>query len=717
MSGFRPQSPFGNGTAMSRDARDTLFLLGVIGWTLLPLFSHVPGWCSAYAIAALAWRAWLAWRHASLPPRWVLLGALAIAAVGTAWSHQTLLGKDAGVSLLVLLAALKTLELRARRDAVVVFFLGFVLVLANFLHSQSLGTALAMLGSVAGLLAALALAHMPSGRPGLAQALGLAARHALVGMPLVLLLFLFFPRLPPLWGQPASNLGHTGLSDDLELGQVAELVSDDSLAMRVDFLGRPPPAGEALYFRGPVLRLYDGRRWRADDGGVGAPPAPGLPPTPGSGRIQLTLDQPVDYEVTFEPLRVASLPLLEFTALQPQLESTAMWLALRDDLHWQPQRPIQERLKLRGLAHLRMSYDLSTGVIPEGLVKPADLALPANVHPLTQAWSTALRRPGGPLYGVPGERLAAQASDLLLQHIRNAGFQYALAPGEGRAGDRDDAVDDFWLAHRTGFCEHYAAAYVVVMRSLGVPARIVTGYQGGTLNPLNGLLEVRQSDAHAWAEIWLPERGWTRVDPTAAVAPDRVRQGLRLRVPPGLMSGALTQVSPEVLERLRQIWGAVDHRWNDWVLQYGRQRQRDLLEDLGWEQPDLLTAGRTLLLALAALGLAGAAWAAWDGWRSQRRDPWLRLLTRTQATLLRRGLTEALELPPRSLAERVLQRWGAAAPQAATEVADALRRLDAWRYAAAPSAADSSRGSTGVATLGQLRQRLQKGLRQLPALH
>lgn len=709
------------GSALSRDARDTLFLLAIIGWTLLPLFAHVPLWCSAYALAALLWRAWLAWRHAPLPPRSVLLGALVLAAVGTAWSHQTLLGKDAGVSLLVLLAALKTLELRARRDAVVVFFLGFVLVLANFLHSQALGTALAMLISVAGLLAALALAHMPGGRPGLPQVLGLATRHALYGAPVVLLLFLFFPRLPPLWGLPGANLGHTGLSDELELGQVAELVSDDSLAMRVDFLGKPPPAGPALYFRGPVLRVYDGRRWRADDGGIGAAPSPGQLPIPGTARIQLNLDQPIDYEVTFEPLRVASLPLLEFTALQPQIDLQQTPLALRDDLHWQPQRPIQERLQLRALAHLKISYLPPADPLSAGLVKPADLALPAAAHPLTRAWAASLLQPGGPLAQIGKQELAARASDEVLQHIRRGGFQYALSPGQGRAGSQEDAVDDFWIAHRKGFCEHYASAYVVVMRSLGVPARIVTGYQGGMVNPVNGLLEVRQSDAHAWAEIWLPQSGWVRVDPTAAVAPDRVLRSLRLRAPPGLVGGALTQVSPALLQRLREVWGAVDHRWNDWVLQYGRQRQRDLLAGLGWEQPDLLAAGRTLLLALAALGLTAAGWAAWDGWRSRQRDPWLKLVARTQAALVLRGLAEAPQLPPRSLADRVLQCWGPAATpdsspptsssSAAVEIAKALLLLDSCRYAQQADAPPAH-----GATLRQLDKRLKQSLRQLPPL-
>lgn len=685
---------------LSREGRDTLFLLAVIAWTLLPQAAHVPGWCVAYATAALGWRAWLALRGGALPGRRWLLLALALAAAGTAWSHHSLIGKDAGITLLVVLAALKTLELRARRDAVVVFFLGFVLVLANFLHSQSLGVALAMGAAVLGLLSALALAHMPGGRPSLRTALGLTLRSALLGTPIVLLMFLFFPRLPPLWGMPGAGAARIGLSDELQLGQVAELAADERLAMRIRFPGRPAPPAEQRYFRGPVLRVYDGQRWRADDGGLGPPTGPAASvPVP----MQLQLDQAIAYEATIEPLNIASLPLLEFSIAEPpQADGLETPFVLRDDLHWQPRRPLTERLQLRAQAFLALRYQGDGGLAPSHLVKPADLALPPTLHPRTRAWATALRA-GPALAGVEPDRLAERASAEVLAHIRRAGFAYTLTPGEGRSGLADDALDAFWLDHREGFCEHYAASFVVVMRALGVPARIVTGYQGGQINPIDGLLEIRQSDAHAWAEIWQPARGWTRIDPTAAIAPERIRLGQRLRAPPGLVAGTLAQMDPALLERLRQLWSAADHRWNDWVLHYGRQRQQDLLTRLGWESPDLYSAARTLLVALGGFGLAGAAWAAWEGWRGRRRDPWLRRLRALQAELARRGLAEAPQLPPRSLALAVTARWG----DAAAPLAEALRRCDRQRYAAADAPGQR-------APAWRLDRELRRALRHLP---
>ena len=698
---LHPGPPGPGGAGLGREARDTLFLLGVIGWTLLPQLAHVPLWCALYAGAALLWRGWIALRARALPGRRWLLLALAVAAAGTVWSHSSLLGKEAGLTLLVLLAALKTLELRARRDAVVVFFLGFVLVLAAFLRSQSLAVALAMGPAVLGLLMALALAHMPGGHPSLRSVLGLTLRSATLGTPVIVLLFLFFPRLPPLWGLPGAGAGQTGLSDELQLGQVAELASDERLAMRVEFLGAPVPPRELLYFRGPVLRRYDGQRWRADDGGIGPAPLPGQLAglTLAAPPLQVELDRPLRYIATLEPSRLTSLPLLEFTPELPPITGLDERPALRDDLHWQTRQPLTERVRVQAQAFLTLRHVGAKAADADSRVKDDERTLPAGVHPRTRAWAAALRAQPG-LADAPPQRFPVLASEAVLAHIRRAGYAYTLAPG--LPGDTD-AVDSFWLDQREGFCEHYAAAYVVVMRALGVPARIVTGYQGGRLNPVDGLLEIRQSDAHAWAEIWLPDAGWTRVDPTAAVAPERIRLGQRLRAPPGLIAGTLAQVDPALVERLRQLWGAADHRWNDWVLQYGRQRQQDLLRDIGWDAPDLYSAARTLLTALATLGLAGAAWAAWDGWRSRRREPWLRALAAVQAELARRGITEAPRLPPRGLADAVLRHWG---PDG-NALAGALLQLDARRYGPADERASRL-------PLWRLHRDLRQALRSLP---
>ncbi len=666
---------------LTRESRDTLLILAVLGWTLLPQLGAVPAWCGALAYGALGWRGWLAWRSRPLPPRWLLAGLLVVACVLTWREHRSLIGRDAGLSLLVLLAALKTLELRARRDALVVFFLGFFLVLGSFLRSQSLWTALAMAVSVWGLLAALLLAHMPVGRPPLQRIAALSARLMLVGLPLVVALFLFFPRLAPLWGVPGDVGGRTGLSDQMQLGDVAELAQDDSVALRVRFSGPVPPP-QALYFRGPVLSVADGMRWRAWPRLGSALPAHIKP-----------LGMPIDYEMTVEPLRVATLPLLELTPAAPTVSNPAVTLRRQPDLQWTSDTGLTERLRVRAQAWPQ--YRAGVGDVAATVLY---LDLPAGAHPRTRAWAQAWRRD---LKLAPTDTEGVVAA--LLAHIAHSHYIYTLAPG----GYGAQAVDEFWLDRREGFCEHYASAFVVVLRALGVPARIVTGYQGGQVNPVDGVLEVRQSDAHAWTEYWTPQRGWVRADPTAAVAPERIQRGQRLTLPPGLMAGTLGQMSPALLQQAqallaqtRALWGALDHQWNEWVLGHNRQRQLDWLRQLGWPDADLADLTRGLALVLAALALLGAAAATWQSRRTGTRDPWLRGYRQLQAQLVRRGLPCPAHQPPRSLVADLRARYG----ERAEAVAQALLALEAWRY------------QSGEASRAELRVLIQSALRAVRSL-
>jgi len=253
--------------ALPRDARDTLFLLVVIAWVIAPQVNVLPAWASLLAAGLMLWRGWLAFKGRPLPTRWVLAVPLVIAVAGTLYTHRTILGRDAGVTLIVMLLALKMLELRARRDALVVFFLGFFTMLSNFFFSQSLFTAAAMLVALLGLLTALVNAHMPVGRPPLSQALRTAGTMALLGAPIMAALFMLFPRMAPLWGMPADNLtGRSGLSGTMKIGDMAEIALDDRVAIRLRFEGdeRSIPPQSALYFRGPVMTGFDGREWQAE---------------------------------------------------------------------------------------------------------------------------------------------------------------------------------------------------------------------------------------------------------------------------------------------------------------------------------------------------------------------------------------------------------------------------------------------------------------------
>jgi transglutaminase-like putative cysteine protease len=641
---------------LPRDARDTLFQLLVISWTLLPHLSHLPPWCGLLAAAMLGWRARLALVNGALPGRWTVAAILVLAAGLTLWSEHTLLGKEAGVTMLVVLMTLKTLELRARRDALVVFFLGFFLVLTNFLYSQSLLVALSMLLSVWGLLTALVLAHMPVGRPPLARAGGLAARAALLGAPLMVVLFLLFPRLGPLWGMPGDAAGRTGLSGSLRLGGVAEVANDESIALRLRFFG-PVPEPQALYFRGPVLGTFNGTDWM--------PLVPTFPPG-ARLRAELQLEgAPLRYEMTVEPSRLPLLPLLEITPDRPDAAPHIDgWPAVqRADLQWQLERPLTERLRFEVSAWPHHHH----GPRSNQLGLRDWVTLPAGYNPRTLQWAAELH--ARPEYRNADARTLAEA---LMQHIRSGEYIYTLEPGAyGR-----DAIDEFWFDRRLGFCEHYAAAFVVIMRALDVPARIVTGYQGTDPAPVDGYWIVRQSNAHAWAEYWQEGVGWVRADPTAAVAPDRIRRGRSLVPDRGFVAGAINNVSPALAAQMRALWEGINNRWNQSVLNYSRGQQFDLLRQLGVETPDWQDLATVLIGLLAGASALGAGWAWWD---RHRQDPWQRLQAQVQRRLAALGVPVQAHHAPRTRAERVRSHLGARGEA----VARTLDELDRQRYAGA----------------------------------
>ena len=644
---------------LPRDTRDTLFHLFVIAWTLAPHLLHLAPWAGWMAGALLLWRARLAVNSGALPGRWWVSALLVLAGGLTFWTERTLLGKEAGITMLVVLMALKTLELRARRDALVVFFLGFFVVLTHFLYSQSLATGLWLLASVWGLLTALVLAHMPVGRPPLARASAVAARTALWGVPLMVLLFVLFPRIGPLWGLPQDAAGRTGLSGSMRLGGMASIAEDDAVALRLRFFG-PLPRPEQLYFRGPVLSTFDGREWTRL-----------VPSFPAALRPRLDLElrgTPLRYEMTVEPSKLPLLPLLEITPDQegaaPRIEG---WLlTLRPDAQWQIDRPVLERVRVEARAWLDSRHGPRQEVL--GLRDLTDL--PPAANPRTLEWAAQLHRRAD-LVGAD----ARQLSDAVLQHIRRGEFTYTLEPGPYGLSN-NNAIDEFWIDRKLGFCEHFASAFVVVMRAMDVPARIVTGYQGTDPEPQDGFWIVRQRNAHAWAEIWQAGEGWIRIDPTAAVAPDRVQRGRSLAPRLGLVAGAIGSLDPALANKLRGAWEGLNNRWNQWVLTYARGQQLDLLRALGFSAPDWQDLATLLILLLCTASLAGAAWAWWD---RHRQDPWQRLQTRVLRRLHALGVPVQAHHAPRTRAAQVRAALGARGEPAAA----LLDALDRQRYAEA----------------------------------
>jgi transglutaminase-like putative cysteine protease len=660
---------------LPREARDTLFLLAVIAWIIAPQVGNLPVWCSTMAATLLLWRGTIAVRSAVLPSRWWLAGLLLLAIGATLYSHRTLLGRDAGVTFIVVLLALKTLEMRARRDAFVIFFLGFFTMLSNFFFSQSLLTAASMLVALLGLLTALVNSHMPVGRPPLMQAARTAGWMALLGAPIMAVLFVLFPRIAPLWGVPGDAMsGRSGLSASMQVGTIAKLALDSSVAMRIKFDGAAPRQS-SMYFRGPVLSTFDGREWRPLQSVFSAQMQP-------TADLQV-LGNPVTYQVTLEANSRPWVLVLDATPERPALIGYTP--SMTPDLQWMAERPIADLVRYRATSY----PDFRHGPVrPVGALQDY-LRLPPGFNPRTQQLALDMRR---------DPRLArADAPTLVnvvMERLRTGGYQYTLEPGLYGT----HTADEFWFDRKEGFCEHIASSFVLLMRALNVPARVVTGYQGGEPNGVDGFWTVRQSDAHAWAEVWVAGQGWIRVDPTSAVAPGRTGTLQRLEAPRSVFTQALVTINPAFALNLRALWDATNNRWNQWVLNYSQAKQLDLLRKLGFESPSWEDLSYVLIAMVVLASLVGAAWTLWD---RHRQDPWLRLYHRATLRLQGAGLLLPPNAPPRQMAARLQACTPATSPETVA-LSDWLLRLENWRYSARAGAKPES-----------LRA-LQREFRQLP---
>ena len=448
--------------------------------------------------------------------------------------------------------------------------------------------------------------------------------------------------------------GRSGLSATMEVGNIARLALDDSIAMRVRFEGGAPPKSE-LYFRGPVLSNFDGREWR--------PLSSGFP-----ARMRLPADlkvrgEALKYQVTLQPNNRPWLLLLDATPAAPAL--FGFNATMTADLQWQTERPITDLIR-----YTAQSYpDFSHG--PERRLAALQnyLELPAGFNPRTLQLALDLQREHG-AGGANGEKLVTE----VLKRLRSDGYTYTLEPGVFG----QHSADEFWFDRREGFCEHIASSFVILMRALNVPARIVTGYQGGEQNDVDGFWVVRQRDAHAWTEVWFEGRGWVRVDPTAAVAPGRINALERLTAPRGAIAQALFgNANPELALRLRKLWDAANNNWNQWILNYTQGKQLNLLRNLGFDSPSWEDLIYLLIGLVVLVSLAGAAWTLWE---RSRQDPWLHLLEKAAEHLRRAGVKIAPFSPPRRLATQMTEQFAPENPSIAP-IRDWLLRLEAQRYA------------------------------------
>jgi transglutaminase-like putative cysteine protease len=637
---FAPQM-----SSAARERRDMLVLLLAVTFVVVPHFEHLVWWATSVLVLLLIWRAFLTVTQRPIPSRLLMFPLLLAASVAVYLQYRTVVGQQAGVTFLLLLMALKLLEMRARRDIFVVIFLSFFILLTQFLNSQEIHVAAMALLAVTALFFVLISVNLdetdlPAGRK--FKMVGLTLLKAI---PLTAVLFVLFPRISgPLWGTPGDvAAGNTGLSNSMSPGSISRLVESTEIVFRVKFDGAAP-TNDKLYWRGPVFGIFSGRTWVPLQGRLGEAPAV---------AIQGDARSVVSYTMTLEPNNRDWLFALEAPVTPPVMSEFRT--RFTPEMQIVANELVRQRLRYAMSSYTSYRFNANASEAE----RRNWLQLPPTYNPRTLQLADEIRSRSGS----DADRVRAT-----LEHLRRGGYEYTLSPPRlGR-----NSIDEFLFDTRQGYCEHYSSAFVFLMRALDVPARVVTGYQGGEFNPVDGFLTIRQSDAHAWSEVWLRGRGWVRVDPTAVVAPLRIDQGAsEIARRSGI---ALPGASSSTwLRSIRFNWEAVQNSWNQWVLSYSQERQRDLIGLLGmtpnWESLALVLAVvMTIVLALmAVLSLRTRT----------ERDPLGEAFRVLRDRLERAGVRTAEHLGPRALYARSKRTL---VPSDAKRARKLLSRIERMRY-------------------------------------
>lgn len=551
------------------------YLLLSVGCIVLPHAWNVPPQIAYFFAVLWLWRVIGFWLPRYLPPKTLLFGLTLWGMAILYYQHQGLFGRDAGVNLFIVALALKLFEISAGRDVYLVVYLAFIVAATLFLYQQSLLMAAYSVLVCVSLLAVLCV--MNSNTVQLGFALKTASTLLLQTLPLTLVLFMLFPRLEaPRWAfLHDKSLARSGLAETMEPGSISELGLSDELVFRVKFNGKAPMQSE-LYWRGPVFTQTDGKQWRPNKSAV-------------SSRY------PASIQFSGEPWRYTLL-------MEPQAKPWVFALDLPAALP----APLTQRADLQVLTTanpaLRAEYELrsyahyQTGALT-ALEQQENTALPDNPAPRLLQLVQQLQG---------NERRPEVFTQQVLQYFASQPFYYSLTPPVMET----NPIETFLLDTRKGFCSHYATAFVYLMRLAHIPARVVSGYQGGRLNSVGGFFEIRQADAHAWAEVWLAEQGWVRIDPTAVIAPERIEHGVN--IDQQLASGLLNfspfdpaqqgNVWAGWYQTLRQGWQNLDYGWQRWVINYNLSNQMRLLAGMG--MPDMVSVLRWLLISITLLTAA-----------------------------------------------------------------------------------------------------------------
>jgi protein-glutamine gamma-glutamyltransferase len=637
------------------------WLGGGLVLSALPHSQRIPLWIMPLFLVLCAWKLY-APAQTNFKGKYKLiaklcLSTLMIIGVLGIYSHfGTIVGRSAGVSLLVMLAGFKTLEINHERDFYVACFLGYFLVVTNFLYTQTIGTAVYMACTVLVMTISLVSFNDAQGKLS-GKALGkIAASLLLQSIPIMLILFFLFPRISgPLWGMPDdAHADLTGIGDEMSPGSISQLIQSNQVAFRVDFKSVPPEQSQ-LYWRGPVLWHTDGSSW-----------------TRGKSEYQYinsveTLSDPVIYTITLEPHNKKWLYALEMP------EGNASQSRMTSDFQLLTENPVTQRIRYEMTSY--PDYKISKLSDDE---RQASLQLPRQHHTQTKTLMRQWLEEG---------LSENQIIDRALKLFNEDEFYYTLRPPLLE----NDRVDEFLFDTKQGFCEHYANAFVVMMRAAGIPARIVLGYQGGERNPVGDYFIVRQRNAHAWTEVWRNEQGWERIDPTAAVSPLRIIEGIESALPletldiPEIFSQ--NSLARNLWKRLGFRWDSINNQWNQWVINYGPERQKEFLSQFGLED---INWSSMIFLIMAFVGLV-LIYLTFILLRftPEKRDPVKLLYDQFCKKLSRSGIEIPVHEGPVDFAKRASLKRSDLAPQ----IKNITNLYIAIRYASDASLLDSLRNN------------------------
>ena len=532
------------------------WLLLSLGVVLATHAANLPVWVIIASVSFGTWRYLLDKYKWALPTFWLLLILTIVMCVGIAFTFKGFVGRDASLALLVVMCSMKLLETKTMRDYMLVIVLAFFLVGNLFLFNQTIATfalstlpLLLLTATMINISLKTELNNPLTIEQPKLFIIKLAGKLLLQAVPVMLILFLLFPRIPgPLWGLPQdANSGMTGLGDSLSFGKISSLTQSSAIAFRVQFKGAVP-ANNQLYWRGPVLWHQANRDWLMSSENVGL-----------RQETLVTEGAALQYTMTLEPHNKPWLLMLDMPTMIPNIGK------LTHDYSVVANNPVRTRIRYEAASFSR--YQLGTQLNERERLMTLQITEGENerTKKLASTW-----------LNLAPEAIIAKALTL----YRTDNFVYTLRPPILK----DDPVDDFLFNTKRGFCEHYATSFVYLMRAAGLPARIVTGYQGGELNPNGNYLIVRQSDAHAWAEVWLQNKGWVRIDPTAAVSPARIEQGIAESLRNSDELPLLARRDYPLLRKAFLNWDAVNNGWNQWVLGYDDKKQLSFLQKLTGKQ-------------------------------------------------------------------------------------------------------------------------------------